>query len=66
MHPQRNEKPSDIAFAALHRQMVARVHQLEKLAGQYDALGQYEKAAHYVTLINRTVNAFAEMKRRMG
>lgn len=55
-----------MAFAALHRQMVARVHQLEKLAGQYDALGQYEKAAHYVTLINRTVNAFAEMKRRMG
>ena len=45
--------------------MVVRVYQLEELAARCDALGQYEKAAHYVTLSNQVFDAFAELERRM-
>lgn len=65
MYPQRKEKISHIALAALHRRMVTRVCQLDELAARYDALGQYKKAARYVSLSNQTLSAFGELKRRM-
>ena len=55
MYPQRQEKTSDIALAALHREMVTRVYQLEELAARCDALGQYEKAAHHLSLATKSL-----------
>lgn len=65
MYSQSEEKTTYIAITALHRQMVSRVHQLEELAARCDGLGQYDKAARYVTLCNQVIDAFAELKRRM-
>jgi hypothetical protein len=65
MYPQRKEKTSDIALAALHREMVSRVYQLEELAARCDALGQYEKAAHHLSLSEEVIAGFVELKRRM-
>ena len=65
MYPQRKERRADIALAALHRQMVVRVHQLEELATRCDALGLYEKAARYVALSDQAVDAFGKLKPKM-
>ena len=65
MYPKRQEKTSDIALAALHREMVTRVYQLEELAARCDALGQYEEAAHHLSRSDQVIAAFAELKRRM-
>ena len=65
MYPQSQKKTSDIALAALHREMVTRVYQLEELAARCDALGQYEKAARHLSLSEHVIAAFAELKRRM-
>ena len=43
MYALNQEDKSHIALAALHRQMVTRVCQLEELAARYDALGRYGK-----------------------
>ena len=66
MYPQRQEKTSDIALAALHREMVTRVYQLEDLAAQCDALGQYEKAAQHLSLSEEVIADFIELKRHMS
>ena len=66
MYPQRQEKTSDIALAALHREMVTRVYQLEDLAAQCDALGQYEKAAQHLSLSEEVIADFVELKRHMS
>ena len=66
MYPQRQEKTSDIALAALHREMVTRVYQLEELAARCDALGQYEKAARHLSLSEEVIADFVELKRHMS
>ena len=66
MYPQRQEKTSDIALAALHREMTSRVYQFEELAARCDALGQYEKAAHHLSCSDQVIAAFAELKRQMS
>ena len=66
MYPHRQEKTSDIALAALHREMVTRVYQLEDLAAQCDALGQYEKAAQHLSLSEEVIADFVELKRHMS
>ena len=53
MYPQSQKKTSDIALAALHREMVTRVYQLEELA------------ARHLSLSEHVIAAFAELKRRM-
>jgi len=65
MYPQRQQKTSDIALAAIHREIMSRVYQLEELAARCDALGQYEEAARHLSLGDQVIAAFAELKRRM-
>jgi hypothetical protein len=55
---------SHIALAALHRQMVARVRQLDMLAARSRTKGQGQEAARYDELSDQALMAYVELKRR--
>ena len=55
---------SYIALAALHRQMVARVGQLDVLAERARTSDQLRKAARYYSLSDQALMAYVELKKR--
>ena len=55
---------SHIALAALHRQMVTRVGQLDMLAERARTSDQLRKAARYYSLSDHALMAYVELKKR--
>ena len=55
---------SHIALAALHRQMVTRVGQLDVLAARSRAGGQPQEARRYDELSDQALMAYVQLKRR--
>ena len=55
---------SHIALAALHRQMVTRVGQLDMLAERARTSDQLRKAARYYSVSDQAPMAYVELKKR--
>ena len=55
---------SHIALAALHRQMVTRVGQLDMLAERARTSDQVQEVARYYSLSDQALMAYVELKKR--